>query len=130
VIHRCWRREIVRRRDIRKVLRMRDEQSDDLCDSRLKLLLCCGSAMRMVSAAAKIHRQNAMTVTGNAAQKAIATATGIDQSSISRWQRGTNTPSAEAVVAFARCTAGLPSKLWWPRTNCPALELGVVERRR
>jgi transcriptional regulator with XRE-family HTH domain len=71
-----------------------------------------------------------MTVTGNAAQKDIATATGIDQSSISRWQRGTNTPSAEAVVAFARCTAGLPSKLWWPRTNCPALELGVVERRR
>jgi hypothetical protein len=47
----------VRRRDMRKVLRMRDEQGDDLCDSGLKLLLCCGSAMRMVSATAKIHRE-------------------------------------------------------------------------
>jgi hypothetical protein len=49
-----------------------------------------------------------MTVTGNAAQKDIATATGIDQSSISRWQRGTNTPSADAVASDGPrdCAAG------------------------
>lgn len=32
--------------------------------------------------------QYVLTVTGGAAQKDIAEATGIDQSSISRWQRG------------------------------------------
>ncbi len=38
--------------------------------------------------------QYVLTVTGNAAQRDIAEATGIDQSSISRWQRGgTTTPA-------------------------------------
>ncbi|WP_164478777.1 helix-turn-helix domain-containing protein [Mycolicibacterium stellerae] len=41
-------------------------------------------------------------VTGNASQKDIAAATGIDQSSISRWQRGSHSPGAEAAVALAR----------------------------
>lgn len=49
-----------------------------------------------------------MTLTGDAAQKDIAAATGIDQSSISRWQRGTNTPRAEAVVALARAYGSSP----------------------
>ena len=48
------------------------------------------------------------TVTAGAAQKDIAAATGIDQSSISRWQRGTNTPRAEAVVALARAYGRSP----------------------
>jgi transcriptional regulator with XRE-family HTH domain len=68
-----------------------------------------------------------MTVTGNAAQKAIATATGIDQSSISRWQRGTNTPSAEAVVAFARVYGRSPVEALVAAGYLSSTELGVVE---
>ena len=61
-----------------------------------------------------------MTVTGNATQKDIAAATGIDQSSISRWQRGANTPRAEAVVTFARAYGRSPVEVWWRRATCPA----------
>jgi transcriptional regulator with XRE-family HTH domain len=68
-----------------------------------------------------------MTVTGNATQKAIATATGIDQSSISRWQRGTNTPSAEAVVAFARVYGRSPVEALVAADYLSSTELGVVE---
>ena len=58
-----------------------------------------------------------MTVTGNAAQNEIATATGIDQSSISRWQRGTNTPSAcFKSQSFAdRIPTTLPPRSQWRR---------------
>ncbi|MBP1820063.1 helix-turn-helix transcriptional regulator [Mycobacterium sp. OAE908] len=68
-----------------------------------------------------------MTVTGNAAQKEIATATGIDQSSISRWQRGTNTPSAEAVVALARVYGRSPVEALVAAGYLSGSELGVVE---
>jgi transcriptional regulator with XRE-family HTH domain len=68
-----------------------------------------------------------MTVSGNAAQKEIATATGIDQSSISRWQRGTNTPSAEAVVALARVYGRSPVEALVAAGYLSSSELGVVE---
>jgi transcriptional regulator with XRE-family HTH domain len=68
-----------------------------------------------------------MTVTGNAAQKDIATATGIDQSSISRWQRGTNTPRAEAVVALARVYGRSPVEALVAADYLSSTELGVVE---
>src|ERR1700676_338103 len=68
-----------------------------------------------------------VTVTGNAAQKDIATATGIDQSSISRWQRGTNTPRAEAVVALARAYGRSPVEALVAAGYLSSSELGVVE---
>lgn len=68
-----------------------------------------------------------MTVTGDAAQKEIAAATGIDQSSISRWQRGTNTPRAEAVVALARAYGRSPVEALVAAGYLSATELGVVE---
>ena len=67
------------------------------------------------------------TVTGNAAQKEIATATGIDQSSISRWQRGTNAPSAEAAVALARVYGRSPVEALVAAGYLSSSELGVVE---
>ncbi len=67
------------------------------------------------------------TVTGNATQKDIATATGIDQSSISRWQRGTNTPSAEAVIALARTYRRSPVEALVAAGYLCSGELGVVE---
>lgn len=67
------------------------------------------------------------TVTGNAAQKDIASATGIDQSSISRWQRGANTPRAEAVVAFARTYGRSPVEALVAAGYLSSTELGVVE---
>ena len=67
------------------------------------------------------------TVTGNAAQKDIASATGIDQSSISRWQRGTNTPRAEAVVALARTYGRSPVEALVAAGYLSSSELGVVE---
>jgi transcriptional regulator with XRE-family HTH domain len=71
--------------------------------------------------------QYVVTVTGNAAQKDIATATGIDQSSISRWQRGTNTPRAEAVVALARAYGRSPVEALVAAGYLASDELGVVE---
>src|ERR1700730_18796722 len=68
-----------------------------------------------------------MTVTGNAAQKDIATATGIDQSSISRWQRGTNTPRAEAVIALARAYGRSPVEALVAAGYLSSTEVGVVE---
>jgi transcriptional regulator with XRE-family HTH domain len=68
-----------------------------------------------------------VTVTGNAAQKDIAAATGIDQSSISRWQRATNTPRAEAVVAFARAYGRSPVEGLVAAGYLSSSELGVVE---
>jgi transcriptional regulator with XRE-family HTH domain len=68
-----------------------------------------------------------MTVTGNAAQKDIAAATGIDQSSISRWQRGTNTPRAEAVVALARAYGRSPVEALIAAGYLASDETGVVE---
>ncbi len=68
-----------------------------------------------------------MTVTGNAAQKDIAAATGIDQSSISRWQRGTHTPRAEAVVGFARVYGRSPVEALVAAGYLSSSELGVVE---
>jgi transcriptional regulator with XRE-family HTH domain len=68
-----------------------------------------------------------VTVTGNAAQKDIAAATGIDQSSISRWQRGANTPRAEAVVAFARVYGRSPVEALVAAGYLSSNELGVVE---
>ena len=41
-------------------------------------------------------------ITAGATQADIAARTGIEQSSISRWRQGRNTPRAELVVAFAR----------------------------
>jgi transcriptional regulator with XRE-family HTH domain len=67
------------------------------------------------------------TVTGNAAQKDIAAATGIDQSSISRWQRGTNSPRAEAVVALARAYGRSPVEALVAADYLSSDELGVVE---
>ena len=68
-----------------------------------------------------------VTVTGNATQKDIAAATGIDQSSISRWQRGTNTPRAEAVVALARAYRRSPVEALVAADYLSSDELGVVE---
>jgi transcriptional regulator with XRE-family HTH domain len=68
-----------------------------------------------------------VTVTGNAAQKDIAAATGIDQSSISRWQRGTNTPRAEAAVALARAYGRSPVEALVAAGYLSSTELGVVE---
>jgi len=68
-----------------------------------------------------------LTVTGNASQKDIAAATGIDQSSISRWQRGTNTPRAEAVVALARAYGRSPVEALVAAGYLSDGELGVVE---
>ena len=68
-----------------------------------------------------------VTVTGNAAQKDIAAATGIDQSSISRWQRGTNTPRAEAVIALARAYGRSPVEALVAAGYLSSSELGVVE---
>ncbi|HEV7851343.1 MAG TPA: helix-turn-helix transcriptional regulator [Mycobacterium sp.] len=68
-----------------------------------------------------------VTVTGNAAQKDIAAATGIDQSSISRWQRGANTPRAEAVVGFARVYGRSPVEALVAAGYLSSTELGVVE---
>ena len=68
-----------------------------------------------------------VTVTGHAAQKDIAAATGIDQSSISRWQRGANTPRAEAVVAFARVYGRSPVEALVAAGYLSSSELGVVE---
>lgn len=68
-----------------------------------------------------------VTVTGNAAQKDIAAATGIDQSSISRWQRGTNTPRADAVVALARAYGRSPVEALVAAGYLSSSELGVVE---
>ena len=66
-------------------------------------------------------------VTGNAAQKDVAGATGIDQSSISRWQRGTNTPRAEAVVALARAYGRSPVEALVAAGYLSGDELGVAE---
>jgi transcriptional regulator with XRE-family HTH domain len=66
------------------------------------------------------------TVTGIAAQKDIASATGIDQSSISRWQRGT-TPRAEAVVALARAYGRSPVEALVAAGYLSRTEVGVVE---
>lgn len=41
-------------------------------------------------------------ITAGATQAEIAARTGIEQSSISRWRQGRNTPRAELVAAFAR----------------------------
>jgi transcriptional regulator with XRE-family HTH domain len=71
--------------------------------------------------------QYVLTVTGNAAQRDIAEATGIDQSSISRWQRGATTPRAEAVVAFARAYGHSPVEALVAAGYLASDELGVVE---
>jgi transcriptional regulator with XRE-family HTH domain len=71
--------------------------------------------------------QYVVTVTGDAAQKDIAAATGIDQSSISRWQRGTNTPRAEAVVAVGRAYRRSPVEALVAAGYLSSDELGVVE---
>lgn len=68
-----------------------------------------------------------MTVTGNATQSEIAGVTGIDQSSISRWQRGTNTPRAEAVVAFARAYGRSPVEALVAADYLTSDDMGVVE---
>jgi transcriptional regulator with XRE-family HTH domain len=67
------------------------------------------------------------TVTGGAAQKDIAAATGIDQSSISRWQRAANTPRAEAVVALARAYSRSPVEALVAAGYLSSSEVGVVE---
>jgi transcriptional regulator with XRE-family HTH domain len=68
-----------------------------------------------------------VTVTGDVAQKEIANATGIDQSSISRWQRGTSTPRAEAVVALARAYGRSPVEALVAAGYLSSSEVGVVE---
>ena len=68
-----------------------------------------------------------VTLTGNAAQKDVAAATGIDQSSISRWQRGTTTPRAEAAVALARAYGRSPVEALVAAGYLSSTELGVVE---
>jgi transcriptional regulator with XRE-family HTH domain len=68
-----------------------------------------------------------MTVSDNAAQKDIASATDIDQSSISRWQRGTTKPRAEAVVAFARAYGRSPVEALVAAGYLSSDEVGVVE---
>jgi transcriptional regulator with XRE-family HTH domain len=71
--------------------------------------------------------QYVVTVTGGAAQKDIAAATGIDQSSISRWQRGANAPRAEAVVALARAYGRSPVEALVAAGYLSSDEVGVVE---
>jgi|KBSSwiStaDraftv2_1062776.scaffolds.fasta_scaffold254847_1 transcriptional regulator with XRE-family HTH domain len=71
--------------------------------------------------------QYVVTVTGNAAQKEIAAAAGIDQSSISRWQRGSITPRAEAVVALARAYGRSPVEALVAAGYLSSTEVGVVE---
>lgn len=71
--------------------------------------------------------QYVLTVTGDATQKDIASATGIDQSSISRWQRGANTPRAEAVVAFARAYGRPPVEALVAAGYLSSNEMGVAE---
>lgn len=71
--------------------------------------------------------QYVATVTGGATQKDIAAATGIDQSSISRWQRGTNTPRAEAVVTLARTYRRSPVEALVAAGYLNSDEVGVVE---
>lgn len=68
-----------------------------------------------------------VTVTGNAVQKDIATMTGIDQSSISRWQRATNTPRADVVVALARAYGRSPVEALVAAGYLYSNETGVVE---
>jgi transcriptional regulator with XRE-family HTH domain len=68
-----------------------------------------------------------VTVTGNATQSEIASVTGIDQSTISRWQRGTNTPRAEAVVAFARAYGRSPVEALVAADYLTSEDMGVVE---
>lgn len=68
-----------------------------------------------------------MTVSGNATQKDIASATGIDQSSISRWQRGATKPRAEAAVAFARAYGRSPVESLVAAGYLSSDEVGVVE---
>ena len=68
-----------------------------------------------------------VTVTGNVAQKEIADATGIDQSSISRWQRGTSTPRAEVVVALARAYGRPPIEALVAAGYLSSDEAGVEE---
>lgn len=68
-----------------------------------------------------------VTVTGDASQKVIAETTGIDQSSISRWRRGSITPRAEAVVAFARAYSRSPVEGLVAAGYLSATDLGVVE---
>jgi transcriptional regulator with XRE-family HTH domain len=68
-----------------------------------------------------------VTVSGDATQKDIAAATGIDQSSISRWQRAANTPRAEAVVTFARAYDRSPVEALVAADYLSSSELGVVE---
>jgi hypothetical protein len=70
--------------------------------------------------------QYVVTATGNAAQKNIA-ATGIDQSSISRWQRGTNSPRAEAVAAVGRAYRRSPIEALVAAGYLSSDELGVGE---
>ena len=67
------------------------------------------------------------TVTGEATQKDIAAATGIDQSSISRWQRGASTPRAEAVVAFARAYKRSPVEALVAAGYLSSSEIGMVD---
>ena len=68
-----------------------------------------------------------VTVTGDVPQKEIANATGIDQSSISRWQRGTSSPRAEAVVALARAYGRSPVEALVAAGYLSSSEVGVVE---
>lgn len=68
-----------------------------------------------------------VTVTGDASQKAIAETTGIDQSSISRWRRGSITPRAEAVVAFSRAYSRSPVEGLVAAGYLSSTDLGVVE---
>jgi transcriptional regulator with XRE-family HTH domain len=68
-----------------------------------------------------------VTVTGEGKQKDIAGATGIDQSTISRWQRGTSTPRAEAVVAFARAYGRSPVEALVAAGYLSSSEIGVAE---
>jgi transcriptional regulator with XRE-family HTH domain len=71
--------------------------------------------------------QYVVTISGNATQKDIARATDIDQSSISRWQRGAITPRAEAVVALARAYGRSPVEALVAAGYVTSDEIGVVE---
>jgi transcriptional regulator with XRE-family HTH domain len=86
-----------------------------------------GSAKQYPGRVTQAWWRYVVTVTGQAAQKDIAAATGIDQSSISRWQRGANTPRAEAVVAFARVYGRSPVEALVAAGYLSSDELGVVE---
>lgn len=68
-----------------------------------------------------------VTVTGGAAQKDIARATGSDQSSISRWQMGANTPRADTVVSLARAYGRSPVEALVAAGYLASGEFGVVE---